>query len=100
MSFLPIVLMFGVLYMVMIRPQQTRAREHRDLVTSIASGDEIVTTAGIFGVVSEVEDDVIWLEVAQGLELKVLKGTVDRRFVEAESDEPEGTDEAESPIED
>ena len=94
MSFLPIVLMFGVLYMVMIRPQQKRAREHRDLVGSIAAGDEIVTTAGIFGVVSEVEGDVIWLEVAKDLELKVLKGTVDRRFVEHVPDE------SEDPIED
>ena len=94
MSFLPIVLMFGVLYMVMIRPQQKRAREHRNLVGSIAAGDEIVTTAGIFGVVSEVEGDVIWLEVARDLELKVLKGTVDRRFDER------APDESEDPIED
>ena len=94
MSFLPIVLMFGVLYMVMIRPQQKRAREHRNLVGSIAAGDEIVTTAGIFGVVSEVEGDVIWLEVARDLELKLRKGTVDRRFDE------HAPDESEDPIED
>ena len=93
-DFLPIILMFGVLYMVMIRPQQKRAREHRNLVGSIAAGDEIVTTAGIFGVVSEVEGDVIWLEVAKDLELKVLKGTVDRRFDE------HAPDESEDPIED
>ena len=94
MSFLPIILMFGVLYMVMIRPQQKRAREHRDLVGSIAAGDEVVTTAGIFGVVSEVEGDVVWLEVAKDLELKVLRGTVERRFDDHGSDEPE------NPIED
>ena len=94
MSFLPIILMFGVLYMVMIRPQQKRAREHRDLVGSIAAGDEVVTTAGIFGVVSEVEGDVVWLEVAKDLELKVLKSTVDRRLGQDASDAPE------NPIED
>ena len=94
MSFLPIILMFGVVYMVMIRPQQKRAREHRDLVGSIAAGDEVVTTAGIFGVVSEVEGDVVWLEVAKDLELKVLKSTVDRRLGQDASDEPE------NPIED
>ena len=94
MSFLPIILMFGVLYMVMIRPQQKRAREHRDLVGSIAAGDEVVTTAGIFGVVSEVEGDVVWLEVAKDLELKVLKSTVDRRLGQDAADEPE------NPIED
>lgn len=88
--------MFGVLYMVMIRPQQKRAREHRDLVGSIAAGDEVVTTAGIFGVVSEVEGEVVWLEVAKDLELKVLKGTVDRRF---NTDEPDQPDEPEGPIE-
>ena len=67
MSFLPIILMFGVLYMVMIRPQQKRAREHRDLVGSIAAGDEVVTTAGSFGVGSEGEGDFVWLEVAKDL---------------------------------
>ena len=89
MSFLPIILMFGVLYMVMIRPQQKRAREHRDLVGSIAAGDEVVTTAGSFGVVSEVEGDVVWLEVAKDLELKVLKSTVARRLGQAASAAPE-----------
>lgn len=86
MGLLPILLMFVLLYFVMIRPQQRRARAHRELVASISAGDEVVTTAGIFGVVSEVEDDVVWLEVAQDLELKVLKGTVERRFESGESD--------------
>ena len=94
MELLPILIMLGVLYLVMIRPQQKRARTHRDLVASIDAGDEVVTTAGIFGVVSEVEDDVIWLEVAKDLELKVLRGTVERRF------DVHGSDEPENPIED
>ena len=98
MSFLPIILMFGVLYMVMIRPQQKRAKEHRALVESIAAGDEVVTSAGIFGVVSEVEGEVMWLEVAKGLELKVLKGTVDRLFDGDVSDVSDEPDEPESPI--
>jgi preprotein translocase subunit YajC len=54
-----------------------------------------VTSAGIFGVVSEVEGEVMWLEVAKGLELKVLKGTVDRLF---DGDVPDVPDEPESPI--
>ena len=97
MSFLPLILIFGLMYFLMIRPQQKKARAQQSLVASIAAGDEVVLSSGLFGVVNEVEDDVIWLEVAKDIELKILRSAVDRRFnVPAPVDE----DTDEGPIQD
>ena len=97
MSFLPLILIFGLMYFLMIRPQQKKARAQQSLVASVAAGDEVVLSSGLFGVVNEVEDDVIWLEVAKDIELKILRSAVDRRFSEP-APVDEGTDEG--PIQD
>ena len=97
MSFLPLILIFGLMYFLMIRPQQKKARAQQSLVASIAAGDEVVLSSGLFGVVNEVEDDVIWLEVAKDIELKILRSAVDRRF-NGSAPVDEGTDEG--PIQD
>lgn len=97
MSFLPLILIFGLMYFLMIRPQQKKARAQQSLVASIAAGDEVVLNSGLFGVINEVEDDVIWLEVAKDIELKILRSAVDRRF-NGPAPVDEGTDEG--PIQD
>ncbi len=103
-AFLPLILIFGLMYFVMIRPQQKKMREQANLVASIGAGDEVMLNSGLFGVVNEVEDDVLWLEVAEGLELKVLRTAVDRRFndpvVDDEDTAPELDADGDSPIED
>ena len=81
-GFIPLILIFGLMYVLMIRPQQRKAKAQQALVAAIQAGDEVVLNSGIFGVVKEAEDDVLWLEVYQGIELKVLRGAVDRRFNE------------------
>ena len=70
------------MYMFLIRPQQKRVKEQQALVRSLAAGDEVLLNSGIHGVVKEVEEEsgVIWLEVAQDLELKVLRSAVERKF--------------------
>jgi len=65
MGMLPIILMFVILYFLMIRPQMKRQKEHRNLVGSLAKGDEIVTTSGILGKVSKVNDNYLTVEVAE-----------------------------------
>ena len=82
-----------LMYMFLIRPQQKRVKEQQALVRSLAAGDEVLLSSGIHGVVKEVEEEsgVIWLEVAQDLELKVLRTAVERKFL---------TDTDESPSED
>lgn len=85
MSFVPLILIFLLMYMFLIRPQQKRVKAQRELVRSVQSGDEVLLSSGIHGVVNEVDDDVVWLEVAQDLELKVLRTAIERRFTGPES---------------
>ena len=97
MSFLPLIVIMLLMYMFLIRPQQKRAKEQQALVRSLAPGDEVLLNSGIHGVVKEVEEEngVIWLEVAQDLELKVLRTAVDRKF---QIDTDESSSEDSNPI--
>ncbi|OZI31411.1 preprotein translocase subunit YajC [Bordetella genomosp. 10] len=61
----PIILMFVILYFLMIRPQMKRQKEHRNLVSALAKGDEVVTAGGLLGKVSKVTDSYITVEVAE-----------------------------------
>lgn len=101
-SFFIIILMFGALYFLLLRPQQKREKARRELVRSVQAGDEVVTNAGIHGVVAEVEDAVVWLEVAPEVELKVSRDAIAGRTPGTsstdadESDESDGTDDDEA----
>lgn len=64
---------FAILYFMLIRPQQKKAKEHQALVSKLATGDEVVTTGGILGRVVSVGDTFITLEVADGVRMKVQK---------------------------
>ena len=69
-------LFFVIFYFMLIRPQSKRAKEHRAMLSALATGDEVVTSGGILGRVTEVGDNFITLEVASGVQLKVQKGQV------------------------
>ncbi len=75
-SFLPIILMFVVLYFLMIRPQMKRQKEQQALIAAIAKGNEVVTASGILGKVTKVTDVYVTLEVAAGTEIIVQKSAV------------------------
>lgn len=76
MEFLPIILMFGVLYFLMIRPQMKKAKEHKALIAALAKGDEVVTQGGIAGRISKVGDDFIGVEIAEKVEIQIQKPAV------------------------
>ena len=100
MEFLIIILMFGALYYLLLRPQQKREKTRREMVRSLRPGDEVVTNAGIHGVVAEVEDTVIWLEVFDGVELKMSRDAIAGR-TEPAADAGEGdAEEGEEPEDD
>ncbi|GAA4321675.1 preprotein translocase subunit YajC [Pigmentiphaga soli] len=65
MGFLPLALMFVILYFLMIRPQMKRQKEHKNLVAALSKGDEVVTVGGILGKVAKVNETYISLEVAR-----------------------------------
>jgi preprotein translocase subunit YajC len=76
MQFMPIILMFVVLYFLMIRPQMKRAKEHKALLEALTKGDEVVTGGGIAGRVTRVNENFITLEVANAVEIQVQKQAV------------------------
>ena len=75
--FLP--LMFVLLYFVLIRPQQKRARQTQALQRAVTVGDEILTTSGMYGIVTAMDDDDLWVEVAEGVEIRLARGAVLRQ---------------------
>ena len=75
-TFMPLILMFVVMYFLMIRPQQKRAREQRQMMDALAKGDEVVTIGGVLGRVSKVTDAYITIEVATNTEIVVQKNAV------------------------
>ena len=75
-SMLPLVLMFVVLYFIMIRPQMKKQKEHKAMIEAIAKGDEVVIAGGVLGRVAKLGDQFLSVEVAQGVELQVQRGSV------------------------
>ncbi|MCB1376615.1 MAG: preprotein translocase subunit YajC [Rhodobacteraceae bacterium] len=75
-SFLPLILIFVIMYFLMIRPQQKRAKEHRAMVEALKKGDEVVTQGGLVGKVTAVRDGELEVEIAQGVKVRVIRATV------------------------
>lgn len=76
MGMLPLVLMFVVLYFVMIRPQMKKAKEHKNMVESLAKGDEVVTSGGLLGKVTKVAEGFINVEIANGVDVQLQRSSV------------------------
>ncbi|MGI4952983.1 MAG: preprotein translocase subunit YajC [Janthinobacterium lividum] len=77
-QFLPLVLIFGVFYFLLIRPQQTRAKEARAMLAALRRGDKVVTAGGIIGVVQRVKDgsNEVEVEIAPNVRVTVLRETI------------------------
>ena len=76
MQFLPIILMFVVLYFLMIRPQQKKAKEHKALLEALGKGDEVVTASGMVGRITKVGDDFVTSEIAANVEIQMQKPSI------------------------
>ena len=76
MSFLPLILMFAVLYFIMIRPQMKRQKETKAMLEALAVGDEVVTVGGIMGKVTALKDQVVTVEIATGTDVQLQKGAI------------------------
>jgi preprotein translocase subunit YajC len=73
---LPWVAIFVIFYMLMIRPQQQRVKQHQATIAAVKKGDEVVTGGGIRGRVTKVGDDEVEVEIAQGVKVRVVKSTI------------------------
>ena len=76
LSMLPLVIIFVVFYFLLIRPQQKRQKEHKDMVAKMAVGDEVATGGGVLGKVTEVGDSFVHIEIADGVKIKVQRHTI------------------------
>ena len=76
MLMLPDLVMFGVLYLVMIRPQMKKQKEHKAMIESIVKGDEVVTAGGFLGRVSKLGDAYISVELATGVDVQMQRSAV------------------------
>ena len=76
MSFIPLILMFVVLYFIMIRPQMKRQKEMKAMLEALATGDEVITVGGILGKVTAVKDQYITVEIVTGTEVQMQKNAV------------------------
>ena len=76
-QFIPLILIFVIFYFFLIRPQQKRVREHKDMVKNLKRGDEVITSGGIIGKVDRVyEDDKLEIQISDGVKVNVIKNTV------------------------
>ncbi len=76
-QFLPLILIFAIMYFLMIRPQQKKVKEHQAMVASLKRGNKVVTQGGLIGKVSKVKDDnEIEVELAENVKVRVVKSTI------------------------
>lgn len=76
MSFLPLIVIFAVFYFLLIRPQMKRSKEHRQIVAGLAKGDEVVTTGGLLGRITDVTESFVTLELADKVQVKIQRHAV------------------------
>ena len=81
MEFIPLIVVGILMYAVLILPQQRRNKEHKALLESLEVGDEVLMSSGTYGFVAAIDGDVLWLEVADNVELKVSRSSVANKVV-------------------
>jgi len=76
-QFIPLILIFAIMYFLLIRPQQKKLKEHQAMVAGLRRGDQVVTQGGVIGKVVKVKDDgELELEIADGVKVRVIQSTI------------------------
>ncbi len=76
-QFVPLILIFAIMYFLLIRPQQKKMKEHQAMVAALRRGDQVVTQGGVIGKVVKVKDDnEIEVEIAEGVRVRVVQSTI------------------------
>jgi preprotein translocase subunit YajC len=73
---IPLVFMFAIFYFLLIRPQQKKAKEHKALLEAIKKGDNVITAGGVHGKITAVDEGIVTLEIATGVNIKIIKSYV------------------------
>ena len=73
---LPLLLMFGIFYFLLIRPQQKKAKEHKNMVGALGKGDEIITNGGLLAKISDIDDNFLTCKISDNVEVKIQRHAV------------------------
>ncbi len=84
-GFLPIIILFAIFYFLLIRPQQKKAKEHREMIANLKKGIRIITSGGIYGTIQSIDDTTIGLEIAEKVKIKISRGNVAAVISDAEA---------------
>ena len=76
--FIMVGIFFAIMYFMIIRPQQKRAKEHQNLIGSLSKGDEVETTGGMLGKIAKVGDNSLQIEVSEGVTIKLQKNSISK----------------------
>ena len=84
-AFLPLILIFGVFYILLIRPQQRKVKQHREMINNLRRGDKIITSGGIIGTINKVNDNKeILLQISENVEIKIAPGMITDIYISSE----------------
>ena len=75
-AFVPLILMFAIFYFLLIRPQQKKAKQHREVLSALKKGDRVISSGGLHGLITGLTDDVVTMEIAPKVRVKVSRGSV------------------------
>ena len=86
-AFLPLILIFGVFYILLIRPQQKKVKQHRDLLNNLRRGDKIITSGGIIGTINKVFDNrELSVQISDDVEIKIAPGMIADSYIQPEKE--------------
>ena len=75
-AFIPLILMFAIFYFLLIRPQQKKAKLHKEMISTLKKGDRIVSSGGLHGVITGLSDETVTVEIAPKVRVKISRGSV------------------------
>ncbi|MDA8403944.1 MAG: preprotein translocase subunit YajC [Desulfobacteraceae bacterium] len=75
-AFIPIILMFVIFYFLLIRPQQQKAKAHQEMISNLKKGDKVITSGGIHGVITGIDESTVTLEIAEKVRIKVTRSSL------------------------
>ena len=79
-ALIPLILMFAIFYFLLIRPQQKKNKQHREMIASLKKGDRVVSVGGLHGVITAINDDVVTMEIAPKVRVKVSRNSIAGRL--------------------
>ncbi|HHP7236588.1 MAG TPA: preprotein translocase subunit YajC [Desulfobacterales bacterium] len=88
-GFIPLILMFVIFYFLLIRPQQKKTKEHRQMIANLSKGDRIITSGGIYGRITGMDETTLTVEIADKVRVKVARGNVGAKVQSAAPEKSE-----------